>query len=52
MEPHARPADLESILAHSSWVRALAERLVRDPGTADDLAQETLLAAPARARAA
>ncbi len=49
MEPHARPADLESILAHSSWVRALAERLVRDPGTADDLAQETLLAAHRRA---
>ena len=41
-----RPAyDLEAVLAHSSWVRALAERLVRDPGEADDIVQETWIAA-------
>ncbi len=49
MEPRGRAADLESILAQSGWVRAFAARLVRDPGEADDLAQETLLAARARA---
>ncbi|HKC52763.1 MAG TPA: RNA polymerase sigma factor, partial [Myxococcota bacterium] len=41
--------DLEALLAHSGWVRAFAARLVRDPGEADDLAQETLLAAQRRA---
>lgn len=43
---HTRPIyDLEAVLAHSSWVRALAERLVRDPGEADDIVQETWIAA-------
>lgn len=30
------------LLRHREWIRALAERLVVDPGTAEDLAQETL----------
>jgi RNA polymerase sigma-70 factor (ECF subfamily) len=37
--------DLEAVLAHTPWVRALAERLVGDPGEAEDIAQETWLAA-------
>ncbi|MCB9915074.1 MAG: RNA polymerase sigma factor [Planctomycetes bacterium] len=34
----------DRLLEHMAWVRALARELVRDPGTADDLAQETWLA--------
>jgi len=49
MEARGPATDLEAILAQSGWVRALAARLVRDPGEADDLAQETLLAAQRRA---
>jgi len=42
----ARPSlPLAEILADAGWVRRLAARLVADPGTADDLAQETLVAA-------
>jgi RNA polymerase sigma-70 factor (ECF subfamily) len=36
---------LEDVLEHSSWLRDLARRLVRDPNAADDLAQSTWLAA-------
>lgn len=36
---------LESLLEHTGWVRSLASQLVRDPDLADDLAQETMLAA-------
>jgi len=47
MQP--RPTcDLEAVLAQSSWVRALAERLVRDPGDAEDIVQETWIAAERR----
>ena len=46
----ARP-DVELLLRHQEWVRALARRLVADPATADDIAQETLLAAATRAPA-
>ncbi len=43
MEPAAtRPEDL---LVHSQWLRALALRLAADEATADDLVQETWLAA-------
>jgi RNA polymerase sigma-70 factor (ECF subfamily) len=35
----------EALLAHHQWVRALARSLVRDPNEADDLVQETWLAA-------
>ncbi|MBI1850741.1 MAG: sigma-70 family RNA polymerase sigma factor [Planctomycetes bacterium] len=37
--------DPEALLAHRDFVRALARRLVADPDRADDLAQETWLAA-------
>jgi RNA polymerase sigma-70 factor (ECF subfamily) len=42
-----RPAehDLEPLLAHSRWVRGLARRLVADPHAAEDLVQETWVAA-------
>lgn len=46
----ARP-DVELLLRHQDWVRALARRLVADPATADDVAQETLLAAATSAPA-
>ncbi|MBI3844178.1 MAG: sigma-70 family RNA polymerase sigma factor [Planctomycetes bacterium] len=36
---------IEELLAHSSWVRALATNLVADAATADDVVQETWLAA-------
>ncbi len=35
----------EALLAHHQWVRSLARSLVRDPNAADDLVQETWLAA-------
>ncbi len=38
-------ARMEALLGHSQWVRLLAHRLGRDPDLAEDLAQETLLAA-------
>ena len=41
-------------MQHAAWVRELAGRLVRDAETADDLAQEAMLAAiesrPAKVR--
>ena len=48
MSIRGRATDLEAILAQSGWVRAFAARLVHDPGEADDLAQEALLAAQRR----
>ncbi len=38
-------ADHEALLAHSEWLHALALRLVRDPDVAEDLAQDTYVAA-------
>lgn len=38
------PAAHEAVLEHVAWMRQLASELVRDPGTADDLVQETWLA--------
>jgi RNA polymerase sigma factor (sigma-70 family) len=37
--------DASELLANTRWVRRLAGHLVRDPNTADDLAQETWMAA-------
>jgi len=37
--------DLRELLAHDGWIRRLCARLVSDPSSADDLAQETYLAA-------
>jgi len=35
----------EALLAHAGWLRQLAASLVSDPGTADDVVQDTWLAA-------
>jgi len=43
--PHSMTHDREQLLAEIGWVRALAGRLVRDDGRADDLAQGTVAAA-------
>lgn len=39
------PARLEALLAETAWVRALARRLCADSAAADDLVQDTWLAA-------
>ncbi len=44
MPPVAR-TETELLLAHGAWIRALARRLVADEHRAEDLAQETWLAA-------
>jgi DNA-directed RNA polymerase specialized sigma24 family protein len=42
MEPSAIPDPTEEALRrHGAFVRALALRMVRDPGLADDVTQET-----------
>ncbi|MBI1851614.1 MAG: sigma-70 family RNA polymerase sigma factor [Planctomycetes bacterium] len=48
MNDDATHVRIEELLAHSAWVRRLAARLVADPATADDLVQETWLAAMRR----
>ena len=45
MDPSPSTARIEALLAHADWVRALARNLSRDAADADDLAQETWLAA-------
>lgn len=40
----SRP-ELDELLAHAGWARALARSLVRDPNAADDLVQRAWLAA-------
>ena len=42
------PVALDALLAHRSWVRALARRLAADDATADDLEQEAWLEAVRR----
>lgn len=37
--------DIDDLLAHSGWVRSLALRLVKDAQTADDVVQDTWMAA-------
>ncbi len=39
------PSDLEHLLTHADWLTRLARRLVADAATADDLVQETWVAA-------
>ena len=41
----------KELLEHAGWLQALARRLVRDPGAADDLVQETWVAALGGSRA-
>ena len=45
METRTSATCSQDLLSHSAWVRALAGRLVSDTAQADDLAQDTLLAA-------
>ncbi len=45
MQADSFSVPFEDLLAHAGWVRALARRLVSDPAAADDLVQETWLAA-------
>jgi RNA polymerase sigma-70 factor (ECF subfamily) len=45
MTPDRNPATIESLLAQSRWLDALARRLVTDPHEADDIVQETWIAA-------
>ncbi len=45
MDPTAMTAEMKALLDHAHWVQELARKLVRDPNVAEDLAQETLLAA-------
>lgn len=44
-QPSPRAAPLDRLLAERTWVAALARRLVRDPGAADDAVQDVYLAA-------
>ena len=37
--------EMQALLDHQQWVQRLAQKLVSDPNVADDLAQETFLAA-------
>jgi RNA polymerase sigma factor (sigma-70 family) len=48
MDPSTRPIDLEGMLENAGWMRALARTLVRDPGDAEDILQETWLEAVRR----
>lgn len=43
--PTAGPEHVESLLAHSDWIRRVARRLVGDAARAEDLVQESWLAA-------
>lgn len=45
MTANVPPGNVESLLAEREWVRALARSLVSDPGRADDVEQQTWLAA-------
>lgn len=45
MSPAARPPTADALLAHADWIRALARSLVRDPDTADEIVQRTIVAA-------
>jgi len=42
------PRELDALLAHAGWAKALARNLVRDPDRADDLVQRAWLAAMRR----
>ena len=48
MDGETRAVSAEELLGRLGWIRALAGRLVADPGAAEDLAQETLVASLGR----
>ncbi len=48
-EEQSSPRDVERLLAESDWLKRLASGLVRDPHAADDLVQDTFVAALRRA---
>lgn len=45
MEPRTAHPELERLLTHQDWLRSLARKLVGDPQAAEDLVQETWMAA-------
>jgi hypothetical protein len=45
MPATSSPPTADALLAHAEWIRALASSLVRDPDTADEIVQRTLVAA-------
>ena len=45
MESPRKPVPIETLLRHRAWVRRLALSMARDPASADDLEQETWVAA-------
>ena len=45
MHSRAVNTEMESLLEHAQWVQELAYKLVRDPSLADDIVQETWVAA-------
>ncbi|MCA9322697.1 MAG: RNA polymerase subunit sigma, partial [Planctomycetes bacterium] len=45
MEEHAQTTGIEELLESADWLQGLAEQLVQDPHLADDLVQDTWLAA-------
>jgi RNA polymerase sigma-70 factor (ECF subfamily) len=45
MSTRPNPRSVDELLAHAAWIGALARSLVRDPSTADDLVQQTWMAA-------
>ena len=52
MEPQESAIDATAALEQLDWVRSLAHSLVRDASLADDITQETCLAALQRPAAA
>ncbi|MFT4543007.1 MAG: RNA polymerase sigma-70 factor (ECF subfamily) [Planctomycetota bacterium] len=45
MDARSLNSEVEALLEHATWVQDLAHRLVRDPAQADDIVQETWVAA-------
>ena len=45
MQQTSMTVEIQALMDHSGWVQELAHKLVADSNVADDLAQETMLAA-------
>ncbi len=50
MNPPSRSSSHEELLAHAGWIQSLARSLMRDSSSADDVVQETWIAALAHPR--